>query len=806
VTLGTFDYISPEQARDPRDADVRSDLYSLGCTLFYMLTGQPPFPDGTALQKLLNHGSQPPPDPRQWRDDISDQLYAVLAKLMAKRPADRYQKPLELINDLLLIAQLEGLPRSRSPGSILMRATVAQRTLLETHLPWLVPMSVLLVSAFWLQSADSLTGSLELPIPTLRGPLTSAASATDLSESRDGRGQDSTRTGSDGQLTPPRESVPAAPQSTTPAIAAPRGTASSPVIEPPLLAEAFEQDAAASSASEQRSPTSAEVSGRPGVPLPLVAGPQRAQEQGALDLSAEGLSASAAQALTRLRNGASAAAMPGGTPAAGPGDGSGESASATTPALNSSAMPGDIVLPGSGLATGPATVGSSASQPTSTESIEGSIEPRLPSPLTRDTIIVSRTEPSAASSGALWSSSLSEALARAAMTPEVRIIELRESIELNHVIAIPRSGLTLRGAPGVQVVLSGEQAYGMGWESWIEVQRVALRCERIDFACLNDMHQAQAIFALRAGGQLELVECVATMASNHGAPLGACVLVNEPERQRNPSLSLPPAGSSDDRAESGNAAVGTESQAAVAQGAALPGSQSQETNHSVSVGSGSSAGGEPVTIALSGCVIRGNQNLISMRTACRAEITLDETCAMLEGRVLTIRGLEHDRMPPVVRLDMELSTLVSRQGFASVQTGFALRAPLTLMRTAKLCAFWSPSMVPHITIDGIADRGVLDELLQLRGEDNAYDQNIETLCQCRFADGKHIDYSFRDAPGEWFRERGNDTSLRWQNAVPADRPLEEQLPEDYRLRAGMFVPGFPPSATTPPRLDSDAQD
>jgi serine/threonine protein kinase len=149
VTLGTFDYISPEQARNPRDADVRSDLYSLGCTLFFMLTGNPPFPEGTALQKLLNHGSQPPPDPRAWREDLSDELYEILMKLMAKRPADRYQKPLDLINDLLLLAESENLPRSRSPGTMMLTPSVAQRSLLEANLPWMVAVSVLLGTILW---------------------------------------------------------------------------------------------------------------------------------------------------------------------------------------------------------------------------------------------------------------------------------------------------------------------------------------------------------------------------------------------------------------------------------------------------------------------------------------------------------------------------------------------------------------------------------------------------------------------------------------------------------------------------------
>ncbi|MCR9291948.1 MAG: serine/threonine protein kinase [bacterium] len=163
VTLGTFDYISPEQARNPRDADVRSDLYSLGCSLFFMLTGQPPFSEGTVLQKLLKHGSVPPPDPRAWRDDLSDELYAILMKLMAKQPHDRYQTPAELINDLLLLAEIEDLPRSQLPGTMMFTPTVAQKTLLEANLPWLVAFAFLLGSTLWLQSMQAFSSGFALP-------------------------------------------------------------------------------------------------------------------------------------------------------------------------------------------------------------------------------------------------------------------------------------------------------------------------------------------------------------------------------------------------------------------------------------------------------------------------------------------------------------------------------------------------------------------------------------------------------------------------------------------------------------------
>ena len=91
MTLGTFDYISPEQARDPRDVDVRSDLYSLGCTLFHMLTGRPPFPGGTVLQKLIQHQEEAPADVRTLNPAVPVELAGIIARLMAKDRDRRYQ-------------------------------------------------------------------------------------------------------------------------------------------------------------------------------------------------------------------------------------------------------------------------------------------------------------------------------------------------------------------------------------------------------------------------------------------------------------------------------------------------------------------------------------------------------------------------------------------------------------------------------------------------------------------------------------------------------------------------------------------
>jgi serine/threonine protein kinase len=149
VTLGTFDYISPEQARDPRNTDVRGDIYSLGCTLYYMLTGRAPYPAGTVLQKLLSHSGDPVPDPRAFREELDDGTVQILHKMLAKQPSNRYQTPNELIEDIISVGEHLGLSLSHSGRVWVSRLSRPQFSVIK-HVPWIAPLVLLLVTALGL--------------------------------------------------------------------------------------------------------------------------------------------------------------------------------------------------------------------------------------------------------------------------------------------------------------------------------------------------------------------------------------------------------------------------------------------------------------------------------------------------------------------------------------------------------------------------------------------------------------------------------------------------------------------------------
>jgi len=100
VLIGTADYLAPEQALDFHAADIRADIYGLGCTFFYLLTGQPPFPGATLTEKLLKHQQAPPPELRAFRGDVPAGVVAVLLRMLAKQPDKRYQTPAEVVQAL----------------------------------------------------------------------------------------------------------------------------------------------------------------------------------------------------------------------------------------------------------------------------------------------------------------------------------------------------------------------------------------------------------------------------------------------------------------------------------------------------------------------------------------------------------------------------------------------------------------------------------------------------------------------------------------------------------------------------------
>ncbi len=101
TTLGTVDYMAPEQARDSSSADIRSDIYSLGCTWYHLLAGRPPFPEGELGDRIAQHAEVEPPDIRKFNPNITLAMTKVLQRMMAKDPTYRYQTPAEILRDMV---------------------------------------------------------------------------------------------------------------------------------------------------------------------------------------------------------------------------------------------------------------------------------------------------------------------------------------------------------------------------------------------------------------------------------------------------------------------------------------------------------------------------------------------------------------------------------------------------------------------------------------------------------------------------------------------------------------------------------
>lgn len=99
-TMGTPNYISPEQARGDEEVDIRSDIYSLGATFYHMVTGALPFDGPNPTVIMVKHLNEPVIPPRDRNRDLSPSVEAIILRMLGKNPLDRYQTPSELVADL----------------------------------------------------------------------------------------------------------------------------------------------------------------------------------------------------------------------------------------------------------------------------------------------------------------------------------------------------------------------------------------------------------------------------------------------------------------------------------------------------------------------------------------------------------------------------------------------------------------------------------------------------------------------------------------------------------------------------------
>jgi serine/threonine protein kinase len=126
--VGTPQYISPEQIKSLKDIDARADIYSLGATLYHLVTGHPPFKGTSGALVMTMHLTHPLPDPRRYEPNISEGLCRVLRKMMAKEREERYQNVYELDNDLYRL-QMGEMPEADEPS------TSGIETMVESHVP-----------------------------------------------------------------------------------------------------------------------------------------------------------------------------------------------------------------------------------------------------------------------------------------------------------------------------------------------------------------------------------------------------------------------------------------------------------------------------------------------------------------------------------------------------------------------------------------------------------------------------------------------------------------------------------------------
>ncbi|QDV62595.1 protein kinase domain-containing protein [Crateriforma conspicua] len=149
--MGTPDFISPEQATDARSVDIRSDIYSLGATFYFLLSGRPLFADGSVMEKLKGHAQFEPEPLNSLRDDVPTDLAIIISKMIAKDPEERFQTPVE-VADALSKFKVAVAGGAVSASTEVEKAKPAFAALTLRRVPTLIALAIATVLAFGLLS------------------------------------------------------------------------------------------------------------------------------------------------------------------------------------------------------------------------------------------------------------------------------------------------------------------------------------------------------------------------------------------------------------------------------------------------------------------------------------------------------------------------------------------------------------------------------------------------------------------------------------------------------------------------------
>ncbi len=630
VTLGTFDYVSPEQAKDPRDADVRSDLYSLGCTFYFILTGRPPFPDGTAVQKLFKHTSEMPDDPRHFRDDLSPELVAILIKLVAKEPTDRYQSAQELIGDLQLLAEIEQLPRSRTwVGNAPLVNRFSRKTGLENAFPWLVSLTAVIVVAVIMFVVQDWNDDYSLP------PIV-GLNAKDLVTISD-------------------------PKATGP------------------------------DSSDNSSTT---------MPLTNVATSNENKD----------------------------------------GNGPSDNRKNSTSSIESQSD-----LETDSISTGDFPTKLDDESVKKSVATASSVEPTPRSANKTVLFVIPDTSDQTAYDPKFVFNTLERAIEVANLTPTIQEIQLCSSSIESNSVRLERDGIKVTAGVGFQPkILWRARTDDVSETSWLDIQNHDVEFRGVHFLwtvpSTANFTLGKNFFRAQSSGRLRLSDCTITVDSFGPMPT-VCVLE-------------------------------------IAHTAAEQNADSIELS-------------EPFQLRIENTIVRGQCDFLRMPETVRSEINWKNGLLCISGSMLDLHGTSiRHRSLPTARVYLDRVTAVCGQHFAQIRLSEVRPFKISLLRIATNSAFWCGKDRALVSTQGLADPTEIQKMIDLRGNDNAYDRGIRCAIETVSITGETVSLDFDDLGNSSLAEPGIETSIRWVQPIAKEFNFAEQLPSFFRQRPGEFLPGF----------------